>query len=753
MRPIKISEFSDHVPRPERRAPAPITNLPVNAITTEMDPTLEIRTLIEQLQQVARDARAKTREAEVERDEIGTQLERSLIQIDELRANERELRAHFTEITTIIRERDAAIDTADRNARAAARAHEEISAVLKQRDETQRQRDEAFQQRDEMQQRLDQLTRAYSETGARSTEVQKQMGTIRQARDSAHAQIVELSSRASGLEDQIAELEYQREAAKKAQKKAEAEAAEYRRQGELETSQHEAAARRVEELTLELDDQRKKFLDLAETKAAALQAGNEHAEALAEVRAQVASITQERDAVRLLAQTQTRELENIRTQFLNFRENDAKAATDELAASRERLAALETEIRESRHEGQNLRQQLLAMQEKVTTLEVLAEDATARQEEAEVQLLGSSQRVEGDRLALQQARQQVEEITQERNSIRAKAEETRLELEAQLVGAASAGAPARGSEERRQPMESPIRGKCRSVLKEQRLQSIDLAARLEDAQKQIREMSASLAEARLQVKFAGANVPRKWRRRMSSWFKRIRSDGSATCCPPMRQSFEPLSKSPEEPSLLVESSQQRRGLCGARTVRELRCRAPSRARLRRSPRGAGRDSRSGQRLDPAHHRADHRIPGRSLSNDPAPERFKEPSQARVLCRRRRRGKLPVRATGHAGADASKPPARKTPPAALLELAGENFDLIFLDVNMPHLDGFELCERLRGMSHHAKTPVVFLTGLATAEKRAQALHERRQRFRGQAIQSPRTTVKAMTLILQAQVETA
>jgi CheY-like chemotaxis protein len=58
-----------------------------------------------------------------------------------------------------------------------------------------------------------------------------------------------------------------------------------------------------------------------------------------------------------------------------------------------------------------------------------------------------------------------------------------------------------------------------------------------------------------------------------------------------------------------------------------------------------------------------------------------------------------------------------PQAALDSLAGQTFDLIFLDVDMPGMNGFELCTRLRALPLHKKTPVVFVTGLTDFESRA------------------------------------
>jgi DNA-binding response OmpR family regulator len=56
-------------------------------------------------------------------------------------------------------------------------------------------------------------------------------------------------------------------------------------------------------------------------------------------------------------------------------------------------------------------------------------------------------------------------------------------------------------------------------------------------------------------------------------------------------------------------------------------------------------------------------------------------------------------------------------AAAYDLLLENrFDLIILDVAMPGMSGFELCTKLRTLSAHKKTPVVFVTSLNDFESR-------------------------------------
>jgi CheY-like chemotaxis protein len=47
---------------------------------------------------------------------------------------------------------------------------------------------------------------------------------------------------------------------------------------------------------------------------------------------------------------------------------------------------------------------------------------------------------------------------------------------------------------------------------------------------------------------------------------------------------------------------------------------------------------------------------------------------------------------------------------------EKFDVIFLDIEMPGMDGFELCARIRGTAENEKTPVVFVTNHSDFDSR-------------------------------------
>ncbi len=61
----------------------------------------------------------------------------------------------------------------------------------------------------------------------------------------------------------------------------------------------------------------------------------------------------------------------------------------------------------------------------------------------------------------------------------------------------------------------------------------------------------------------------------------------------------------------------------------------------------------------------------------------------------------------------------TPQASLEVLRDAVFNVIILDVGLPQMSGFDLCTRIRAIPEHEKTPVVFLTGMATFQNRVQS----------------------------------
>jgi len=65
-------------------------------------------------------------------------------------------------------------------------------------------------------------------------------------------------------------------------------------------------------------------------------------------------------------------------------------------------------------------------------------------------------------------------------------------------------------------------------------------------------------------------------------------------------------------------------------------------------------------------------------------------------------------------------AVERPTQALELLATTKFDLVLLDVAMPEMNGFELCQKLRELPGYEHTPVIYVTSHADFENRARSL---------------------------------
>lgn len=790
-KPHKLSDYTEFLPkgdRPERRTPLPITNLPVNAISQDNDPTLEIRTLIEQLQQTARDARSQVRTIEQERDSIAVELARSEQQIEALRASELELRSHFVEVTSLIEERDAAQDEAERRGVALADIQRKNDATVRERNDAQRQRDEAIRQKDEAIRKFEAFGRSSEENARLISETQKQLLTIRLARDGAHAQILELNNKLGAVEDQLAEIEYQRDAAQKAAKQATLETAEFRRQLDIVGTDRDATAKQVEQLSTELDAQRQRYLDLAEQKSAVQAADGEHVVALAEARAQMGSLAAERDAARGRMQELNKELEDLRTQFQTAREETEQTSGVALQEAHEKISSLETQARESRHEAKNLRQQMDSQAEQFTALQAAAEAANAKQNDAQAQLDAVQRDRDAALTSLTAAQKQIDHIIRDRDQVRQLATQNTIELETQLSTLRTQVATLERASEEKAAQEKQITA-LNARLETQRVESIDLGTQLQAAQREIRELSASLAEARLQVKFASAASRATKDGKSKSDFAALINESSATPYPTapveaeqnlsdetiitrpgsltlsieepltekeakgalgaMRHCFQSFTKNPNDTSLMnelhchVQSFSERARVTGLIALHRL-CTsfADLTHGLYQTP----------EQVNPSTLRTVHQTIEflAALMKEKNLAQAKDPAKALIYAVDDDLGNCESIALAMEES-MMRTTYNQDPTLALAELAGSRYDLIFLDVNMPGMDGFELCKQVRGLANHAKTPVVFLTGLATLENRVQSSLSGGNDFVAKPFNLHELSVKAITLILKGQLQ--
>ena len=90
--------------------------------------------------------------------------------------------------------------------------------------------------------------------------------------------------------------------------------------------------------------------------------------------------------------------------------------------------------------------------------------------------------------------------------------------------------------------------------------------------------------------------------------------------------------------------------------------------------------------------------------------------------------------------------------AALKLAEANaYDVILLDIQMPRMDGFELCSRIHGTLRNATTPVVFVTCRSDFEARTKSMLIGAQDLLAKPFLTFELTVKALTSVLRRRLE--
>jgi CheY-like chemotaxis protein len=89
------------------------------------------------------------------------------------------------------------------------------------------------------------------------------------------------------------------------------------------------------------------------------------------------------------------------------------------------------------------------------------------------------------------------------------------------------------------------------------------------------------------------------------------------------------------------------------------------------------------------------------------------------------------------------------PTIALRLVEQNqFDLIFTDVDMPVLSGFDLCTKIRALPDSARTPVIFVTSNTDFSSRAKSTLSGGSDFIGKPFLFMEVAVKALTHHLRA-----
>ncbi len=100
---------------------------------------------------------------------------------------------------------------------------------------------------------------------------------------------------------------------------------------------------------------------------------------------------------------------------------------------------------------------------------------------------------------------------------------------------------------------------------------------------------------------------------------------------------------------------------------------------------------------------------------------------------------------------SKPDVCEDGETALNRIRSQEYDVIFLDVEMDGMDGFEVCTKIRQTALNRATPVVFVTGHEDFSARAKSTLSGGNDLMGKPFLIFEVTVKALTLATQSRLQ--
>jgi CheY-like chemotaxis protein len=94
-----------------------------------------------------------------------------------------------------------------------------------------------------------------------------------------------------------------------------------------------------------------------------------------------------------------------------------------------------------------------------------------------------------------------------------------------------------------------------------------------------------------------------------------------------------------------------------------------------------------------------------------------------------------------------------PLEGLKMLQANHYDLVLLDIDMPKLTGFEVCEKLRALPHYKTTPVIFVTAHSNFGNRTQGVLSGGNYFITKPVDPLELALKVTIHLFKAQVQHA
>jgi len=657
----KITEFPGMADLPD-----PVAALPADFLSQGRDPTREIGNLIETLQATARDARRRQRQAEEECEQLRTQMLDLEERIESSPKDNGQMKS-------LIRERDMLVEQQAQYGPAISDLKQRLKRAESEIREANDERDAAVREKKKLNRQIEDSEKQRAEAFRQRESANRQRDLFKGERDEALEMAALHRKNFTDAQKAIAE-------AQKALAETRQELAAARKKGGSELGTQLDSLRQARDgMSAQVTELKQRVSDLEDENAEAGYA-REAAERLAqECQAQLADIKGVLEAT--ASGTDAQRVEQLEGAIIELQ--------SQLAAAQEAGKTIS-------EDEANLSAELASIR--------IATDAAVLEGAGHAALIGEAN------ASLAAAQAQIEFLSHERDALREEIAQRKAEFEAQLNEQA-AEVERFAMAIHQSENTAAQRARPEALFEERRLGMIDLNAKLENAQREIRELSAKLAEARLLAK--------RTKRPASPAVARSPDapDAPEEALAALCRSHQMFTADHQQPGVLSEMESHTRTVLdhaakNGHAILQHACTVLANliGDLMEIPDAIGQHMV--RTLDQgiefiALLLSDPEIEKRIRLDDVCVYIVDDDPDSCATA---------MDALGLVGIRAEQ---SRNSGNAIVELSSMQCDLILLDVHLPELDGFELAEQIRAMEQHSGTPIFFVTGDGSLDTRTRS----------------------------------
>ena len=657
----KITEFPGMADLPD-----PVAALPADFLSQGRDPTREIGNLIETLQATARDARRRQRQAEEECEQLRTQMLDLEERIESSPKDNGQMKS-------LIRERDMLVEQQAQYGPAISDLKQRLKRAESEVREANDERDTAVREKKNLNRQIEDSEKQRAEAFRQRESANRQRDLFKGERDEALEKAALHRKNFTDAQKAIAEAQ----------------------KALAETRQELAAAKKKggSELGTQLDSLR--------------QARDGMSAQVAELKQRVSDLEDEnaeagyaREAAERLAQECQAQLADIKGVLEATASGTDAQRVEQLEGA---IIELQSQLAAAQEAGETISEDEANLSAELASIRI-ATDAAVLEGAGHAALIGEAN------ASLAAAQAQIEFLSHERDALREEIAQRKAEFEAQLNEQA-AEVERFAMAIHQSENTAAQRGRPEALFEERRLGMIDLNAKLENAQREIRELSAKLAEARLLAKRTKRPASPAVARNPDA------HDAPEEVLAALCRSHQMFTADHQQPGVLSEMESHTRTVLdhaakNGRAILQHACTVLANliGDLMEIPDAIGQHMV--RTLDQgiefiALLLSDPEIEKRIRLDDVCVYIVDDDPDSCATA---------MDALGLVGIRAEQ---SRNSGNAIVELSSMQCDLILLDVHLPELDGFDLAEQIRAMEQHSGTPIFFVTGDGSLDTRTRS----------------------------------